>query len=70
MTLSDEDKALLRDLFAILKKHNVSLSGCGCCNTPSVGGLDVVCIYPDKNLVSVDYYEFNAETLEPVPKTP
>ena len=32
--MSDEMKALMQDLRAVLKRHNASIGGCGCCGSP------------------------------------
>ncbi len=32
--MSDEMKALVEDLRALLKKHGARIGGCGCCGSP------------------------------------
>lgn len=43
--MTDNEIAFIKELTALSKKHNVYISGCGCCGSPSVdeGKSDPVC---------------------------
>lgn len=40
MSYTDKERAFLLELTALSRKHNIVVSGCGCCGSPSLAERD------------------------------